>query len=226
MSNLTVKGILATFESYVGKPRTELPWLKGRIHMLDCAAAVSHILGLPDMIGCSQLKKYLEHKGTWTTKGTPKPGDIVIFDWTGKKTETDHTGIVIKADAHKVYYVSADSTMPIPGKVSINSNGVGYSLVTGWGTPVAYADVAPVAPTKPAAPVVEPTPTPAAPKAPKAPSKAAQKASPVTHVVVKGETLTGIAAHYKVTVDAIVKANKISNPNLIAVGQHLTIPVS
>ncbi len=44
------------------------------------------------------------------------------------------------------------------------------------------------------------------------------------HVVVKGETLTGIAATYGVTVAAIEKANSISNTGLIYVGEHLVIP--
>lgn len=44
------------------------------------------------------------------------------------------------------------------------------------------------------------------------------------HTVLAGETLYGIALRYKVTVQQIVTANKITNPNLIRVGQVLTIP--
>jgi len=46
----------------------------------------------------------------------------------------------------------------------------------------------------------------------------------IIHVVERGETLSVIAAHYGTTVDAIVQANGIANPNLIYVGQRLTIP--
>lgn len=49
-------------------------------------------------------------------------------------------------------------------------------------------------------------------------------ASGGTHKVERGETLASIAAEYGVTVAAIVEANGISNPNLIAVGQELVIP--
>ena len=44
------------------------------------------------------------------------------------------------------------------------------------------------------------------------------------HVVKTGETLSGIAATYKVDVTAIIKANNLSNPNSIRVGQRLVIP--
>lgn len=46
----------------------------------------------------------------------------------------------------------------------------------------------------------------------------------VRHTVRAGETLYGIALRYKVTVQQIVTANKITNPSLIRVGQVLTIP--
>lgn len=44
------------------------------------------------------------------------------------------------------------------------------------------------------------------------------------HVVQQGETLSTIARDYGVTVEDIMEANQISNPNLIQVGQSLTIP--
>lgn len=45
----------------------------------------------------------------------------------------------------------------------------------------------------------------------------------VTHKVVKGDTLWALSRKYGTTVDAIAKLNKIKNPNLIYVGQVLTI---
>lgn len=44
------------------------------------------------------------------------------------------------------------------------------------------------------------------------------------HVVASGENLYRIAVEYDTTVDAIVAANGIANPNLISVGQSLIIP--
>lgn len=44
------------------------------------------------------------------------------------------------------------------------------------------------------------------------------------HVVQKGETLSEVATAYKVTVNAIIKANNLKNPDAIRVGQTLFIP--
>ncbi len=46
------------------------------------------------------------------------------------------------------------------------------------------------------------------------------------HIVQWGETLAVIAHHYGTTVEAIVQANGLTNPNLIQVGQRLIIPAS
>lgn len=46
----------------------------------------------------------------------------------------------------------------------------------------------------------------------------------VWHTVQVGETLSLIASRYGTTVNAIVRANGISNPNQIVVGQRLKIP--
>jgi len=45
-----------------------------------------------------------------------------------------------------------------------------------------------------------------------------------THVVGRGETLSTIAADHDSTVQALVEANGIANPNLILAGETLTIP--
>jgi LysM repeat protein len=49
-------------------------------------------------------------------------------------------------------------------------------------------------------------------------------ASGRVHVVQRGEYLSAIARKYGVTVDAIVKANNLRNPNVIYTGQRLIIP--
>jgi len=48
----------------------------------------------------------------------------------------------------------------------------------------------------------------------------------VSHLVRRGETLSGIAARYGVSTFAIMRANGITNPNRIYVGQRLKIPTS
>jgi LysM repeat protein len=44
------------------------------------------------------------------------------------------------------------------------------------------------------------------------------------HIVVAGETLSGIARRYGTTVEALVNANNFLNPNRLRVGQQLIIP--
>jgi hypothetical protein len=44
------------------------------------------------------------------------------------------------------------------------------------------------------------------------------------HIVVKGETLSSIAAHYKVKVAALEKINHITDDRKLQVGQKLVIP--
>jgi LysM repeat protein len=78
-----------------------------------------------------------------------------------------------------------------------------------------------------------PTPTPApTPSPPAAPSPTAAPtptptatAAPLIYVVVRGDTLTSIAARHGVTVAAIEAANGIKRADKIHVGQHLVIPV-
>jgi len=51
-----------------------------------------------------------------------------------------------------------------------------------------------------------------------------EAAATQSYIVKKGDTLSGIAAKFKVSLDDLAKANNISNPDLIRVGQTLTIP--
>ncbi|MGB9812936.1 MAG: DUF3794 and LysM peptidoglycan-binding domain-containing protein [Thermovenabulum sp.] len=54
--------------------------------------------------------------------------------------------------------------------------------------------------------------------------KPEEKPSLTIYIVQKGDTLWKIAKRYNVTVESIVKANKLENPNMIMPGQQLIIP--
>ena len=156
------------FRSFIMKPRTDLVWLKNRLGMLDCAAAVSYITERkPEIISCGAFVKQLQKEKKWHTlaDGLPKQGQLVFFDWTGHEGKTgnhDHVGIVLNAAHDHVEYISADSTKPVPGLVTINKH-VGWHWVSGYGD-VDYAKT-----TKPAATKAATTSKPvAAAKAPKA----------------------------------------------------------
>jgi LysM repeat protein len=51
----------------------------------------------------------------------------------------------------------------------------------------------------------------------------ARRVAPVTHRVAHGETLTGIAAHYGTTIEALARRNHLTNASRIYVGQLLRI---
>jgi peptidoglycan DL-endopeptidase LytF len=53
-----------------------------------------------------------------------------------------------------------------------------------------------------------------------------EAANRVIHVVAAGEGLNAIARRYNVSVNAIIEANNINNPNFLTVGQELIIPAS
>ena len=74
------------------------------------------------------------------------------------------------------------------------------------------------APTPTPTPTAEPSPTPTATPPP------TPVPTPIVHSVQRGETLSGIALRYGVTVAAISEANGITDPNHILVGQKLKIP--
>lgn len=74
-----------------------------------------------------------------------------------------------------------------------------------------------VAAATPSPTVPAPTPSPTVPT-PTPPSEV------ITYTVQAGDTLSGIAAEFGVTVDAIAEANDIEDPSLIRVGQVLVIP--
>jgi len=67
-------------------------------------------------------------------------------------------------------------------------------------------------------------PPPSGTIAPEATAAAASN-EPVIHTVQAGETLNIISQQYDVSIEDIMTVNGMDNPNFIAVGQQLTIPV-
>ncbi|HEY5025130.1 MAG TPA: LysM peptidoglycan-binding domain-containing protein [Acidimicrobiales bacterium] len=70
--------------------------------------------------------------------------------------------------------------------------------------------------------IVVPGPPATAPSPPPAPPVVVPSA--ITVVVRNGDTLSAIATRYHTTVAALVSTNRISNPNLVFAGAHLSLP--
>jgi hypothetical protein len=99
-----------------------------------------------------------------------------------------------------------------------------------WGPGASAASPAPLASRSAMPPPSVATPSPGSSRSPGPSQEAGPSAAPTPartpfiHVVARGEYLNGIAARYGVPVDAIVKANRITDPSLIYVGERLIIP--
>jgi LysM repeat protein len=110
-------------------------------------------------------------------------------------------------EQNPVAWIVLPTSTPLPSRTPI--------------TPTATEIIATVEITSTVAIAATETPVPATPL----PTATATPAT-VQHEVQAGETLGGIAQVYNVTVEAIVVANNLSNPDQISVGQLLAIPVS
>lgn len=124
--------------SMVDKPRTELPWLKGRIKLGDCAAGYTYAcLGKKTkIIWVHELVERMIANHTWTTKGTPQPGDAVIYDW-NKDGSSDHVAMfhsINKAGQFVAYGANQGQVHEVSKLVT------GRSVIVGWGTPFTFTN--------------------------------------------------------------------------------------
>lgn len=59
---------------------------------------------------CSALMNAAKTKGMWVTKNF-KPGDIAIYDFTGKKSNASHCGIIESVSANKVTAIEGNTSI-------------------------------------------------------------------------------------------------------------------
>lgn len=134
----TRKQSLEFLRSFVGKPRTAMPWLKGRPHLYDCAAGYTFsVLGKKTkIVWVHELVDRMKANKTWTKKGTPKPGDAVIYDWNGDGG-CDHVAMFHSVNkAGQFVCFGADQ-----GKGQLVTKLVtGKGVILGWGTPFNFTD--------------------------------------------------------------------------------------
>lgn len=105
---------------------------------------------------------------------------------------------------------TALSAPPLTGNVPPGQAVVAQAAQAAARTPIAIVTSTPA-----------PMPTTAAARLPATPAAAAR---PSSHQVVAGDTLWGIALRYGTSVDAIVKANRLTDADAISPGARLVIP--
>lgn len=182
-----------------------------------CATYVSAMaigMGLTDIIplecGCGQYITLAQKADIWQENDAyvPKIGDIVLYDWqdgtnyatTDNTASPDHIGIVVS--------VSGSTFKVIEGNMS---NAVGYRTMQVNGRYIRGF----VCPKYSSKATSSGNTTPAA-----------NASGDTVYTVVKGDTLSAIAAKYGTTYQKLAEYNGISNPNVISVGQKIKIPGS
>lgn len=132
---------VSLMRSFVGKARAEMPWLKKRPNLYDCAAGYSYCATgkVQKYVWVHELVDLMKKNGTWK-KGKPQPGDAVIYDWNGDGG-CDHVAMFhsINKAGQWISY-GADQGKPTPGKVTKLVTGKG--VILGWGTPFAFEPIA------------------------------------------------------------------------------------
>lgn len=71
---------------------------------------------------CSAVRDYAKGCGQWVTSGY-KPGDLVIFDFTGKKLTTNHIGLVESVNGNTLMTIEGNTSSGASGSQS-NGDGV------------------------------------------------------------------------------------------------------
>jgi LysM repeat protein len=104
---------------------------------------------------------------------------------------------------------------------SVVTLGAGGLIGCGGDSPL---DLIPTSTTAATAVSSQPTQPVAVPTATVAPTEAPPATGQQEYTVQEGDTLGAIAEQFGVTVDAIVQANSITDPNLIIPGETLIIP--
>ena len=122
-------------KSFIGKPRTAYPWLKGRLGLGDCAAGYTRVAtgNTNKIIWVSELVNLMKKNGTWR-KGSPKMGDAVIYDWNGDGG-CDHVAMFHSKtkDGRWLAYGANQGKDNVVTKLV-----TGQGPILGWGTPFKF----------------------------------------------------------------------------------------
>lgn len=147
----------------------------------------------------------------------------------GFRLETASASLSVQTARFRVEVNGPDDTFVATeqGHVFGQSGGEAVSVPAGEGWRSGAAQRVTTQPAK--TPVIEapPPPSPLPTRTPvRTPTPVPPTATPSQrfHTVAAGETLSEIAQRYGATVDAILRANNMSNPNMLSIGAKLLIP--
>ena len=167
------------------------------------AAAIK--AGAVDLIGtecgCEEHVKIFKNKGIWIEDGTitPQPGDIIVYNWDDNTQPndgySDHIGYVENVSGRTITAIEGNKGEAV-GRRTLT---VGNGNIRGYARPK-YSGSSSTG------------------------SSGSTGGSDTVYTVKAGDTLSGIAAKYGTTYQALASYNGISNPNKISVGQKIKIP--
>ncbi len=186
-------------------------------HCATTTSAAYIAAGMADWTGTEcGVEKYIEiakKKGIWVENDAYRPsvGDACVYCWedsgVGDCTgDGDHIGIVTAVSGNTFVVTEGNINGGQVGKRTMQVNG---RYIRGFFAPdfAAAAKALSGSTTKPGGTVGSPTPQ-----------------EETVYIVKLGDTLSGIAAKYGTTYQALAQYNGLSNPNLIHVGQQIRIP--
>ncbi|MFM6966768.1 MAG: LysM peptidoglycan-binding domain-containing protein [Rhodoluna sp.] len=208
--------------------------IAGKFHSIDVvdASAYPGALTNLDALTCAQLPMAETQLGRFIR--TPDKAIWLVAG--GKKRLIATTTQYLELKGERFPLLAVDEAFSSRLPVGVKAPAVLGGMVIGPGSPSSPAPT----PTPSASPSKSPTPTPSVSKTPTAtptqtksatatptptPSKSPTAiAKPKTYKVLAGDKLQTIAARFGVTLKVLMAANKITNANLIKVGQTLVIP--
>lgn len=133
----TRKEALNTMRAYTNKSRSLLPWLKKRPNMSDCVAGYSYCATgkITKYIWVREMVALMKKNGTWR-KGTPKPGDAIIYSWKANGTY-DHVAMFHSKNklGQWVAYGANQSKTKKVTRIATSKR-----VIVGWGTPFKYSE--------------------------------------------------------------------------------------
>lgn len=173
-----------------------------------CAMAGVGVDVVKPYCGCTVGMGWFKTQGVWHDaaayggKYTPKAGDLVFYSKTNDKANSSHTGIVERVEGSTLHTIEGNTS----DAVKRRSYALGDKYIIGYASPRYNDDTL-------------------APEQLETPQEGTGSTGGGTYTVRSGDNLSKIAAAHGVTLAALIAANpQIKNPNLIHVGDVVTIP--